>query len=221
MFPLLGILGGIGSALIGASATNSAATAQANATRYAADTERQNQQDQLALLQPSIAAGDTARDYQLGALGLPGGVDASTATAAFRNSPGYQFGLKQGTNAVQTSAAAGGDLFSGKTLKSLDNYASGQADQNFNQWLGDLGGISGQGQGSTGAAVNLGTATAGNLSDLAVQGGQNQASSYINNANNVTNTLGGLADLYYKYGKGYPTAPAATGAPMALQGSWL
>jgi hypothetical protein len=208
--PLIGAIAGIASSLIGASAASKAAKAQAAATKYAADIQRQNYTDSLAALQPSINAGNTARDYQLGSLVLPGGIDRASAEAAFRESPGYDFALKTGQNQVQTSAAAGGRLFSGGTLKALDRYGQGMADQQFGTWYDRLSGLSGAGNGSTGTAVNLGTTTAGNLGNLAVQGGNDRASSFINGAGAINTGIGTLADLYARYGGGGNNASAAT-----------
>jgi hypothetical protein len=209
VLPLIGAIASIGSALIGAGASGAASREQAAATRYAADIQRQNYTDSLAALQPQINAGNTARDYQLGALGLPGG--NSDATTAFRNSPGYGFAVNQGKNSVQTSAAAGGRLFSGGTLKSLDKLGQGMADQQFGNWYDRLGGLSGAGGGAVNTAVNAGSNTANNLSSLAVQGGNDKASSYINGANAITGGAQNLADLYAYYN------PPKTAQPQNFQ----
>jgi hypothetical protein len=177
----------------------SAAVSSAGAIRYATDVQNEQYNKSLALLDPSIRAGDTARSYQLGALGLPGGVDRATAEAAFRDSPGYQFRLGQGLDAVGTSAARGGNFFSGKTLKSLNNYASGMADQTFGDWYNRVGGISGSGETATGRAIAAGSSNASNLADLALRGGDAKASSYGTIAGAVNSGLGSLADLYYRY----------------------
>lgn len=45
--------------------------------------------------------------------------------------PGYQFGLKQGQDALQNSAAARGTLRGGGTLKDLFGYTNAAAEQNY------------------------------------------------------------------------------------------
>lgn len=45
--------------------------------------------------------------------------------------PGYQFRLSQGLQALQNSAAARGGLLSGGTAKSINDYASGSASQEY------------------------------------------------------------------------------------------
>lgn len=48
-----------------------------------------------------------------------------------RNQPGYLFGLKQGQDALQNSAAARGTLRGGGTLKDLFDYTNAAAEQNY------------------------------------------------------------------------------------------
>jgi hypothetical protein len=199
VLPLIGAIASIGSALIGANAANKAAQTQAAATREASQIQRQNFTDTQAMLQPQIAAGDTARRYQLGALGLPGGAGYDESIAAFRTSPGYEFALNQGRDQVMTGAAAGGNLFSGRTLKDLGRFGQGMADQQFGNWFNRVGGIAGQGGQATGTMANVGMGTAGNLSDLATRGGDARASSYINSANAITGGAQNLANLYSYY----------------------
>lgn len=56
----------------------------------------------------------------------------SFTQADLPNSPGYQFTLQQGQQAIQRAAAAQGGLFSSGTLKSLAGYTTGTANQYFN-----------------------------------------------------------------------------------------
>jgi hypothetical protein len=53
-------------------------------------------------------------------------------TFNFQADPGYQFNLSQGMNAVNSGAAARGNLLSGATLKALQRYGSGLAAQTYN-----------------------------------------------------------------------------------------
>lgn len=86
---------------------------------------------------------------------------------AFRNTPGYQFGLDQGMKAVQASAAARGGLNSGATLKALQRYGNDYADQQgYTPYMNRLAGLFG---GAQTAASSMG------------QAGQNYASAYGQN----------------------------------------
>ena len=87
-------------------------------------------QGQTANLNPYLQTGSTAAT-NLGAALSPGGALTTTFTAPtaqqVQNTPGYQFQLAQGNQAVQRLAAASGGLQSGGTLKSLDQYSQGLA----------------------------------------------------------------------------------------------
>ena len=50
--------------------------------------------------------------------------------------PGYQWRLEQGNKAVERSAAAGGMLQSGKTLKGLQRWSQGLASQEYKDAYG-------------------------------------------------------------------------------------
>lgn len=49
-----------------------------------------------------------------------------------QNDPGYQFRLQQGTQALQNSAAASGDLLSGNTLAGITQYGQNYASNEYN-----------------------------------------------------------------------------------------
>ncbi len=50
-----------------------------------------------------------------------------------RNTPGYKFAFNEGQRAVQTGAASRGTLLTGGTLKALNRYGTGIADQTYDQ----------------------------------------------------------------------------------------
>ena len=80
------------------------------------------------------------------------------AFAAFRSTPGYQFGLDEGTKAVQASAAARGGLNSGATLKSLQKFGTDYADQQgFTPYANRLASLAGVAQTATNQIGNYGT----------------------------------------------------------------
>lgn len=72
------------------------------------------------------------------ALGLNGPSGSTAAQMAFQANPGYNFQLNQGTNAVLANQAKTGQLASGATDIALNNYAQGQANQGWNQYVSNL-----------------------------------------------------------------------------------
>lgn len=148
---IVGAVGGIGSAVVGAGASTKAADAQADAALQAAQLQAKAQADALAFQKqvydtgqtneaPFLAAGQGAVT-QLSSLIQPGGELARGWTGSFapptaeeaEATPGYQFQLAEGEKALQQSAAASGNLLTGGTLKALNNYAQGVASTNYQQ----------------------------------------------------------------------------------------
>jgi hypothetical protein len=75
--------------------------------------------------------------------------------AGYRESPGYQFQLGEGTRAIENSAAARGGLNSGATLKALTSYGQNLADSDYQQYLSGLGGLGTMGYNATNAGNSL------------------------------------------------------------------
>ena len=115
----------------------------------------------------------------------------------FQKTPGYDFQLQEGQKAIDRAASASGRLHSGATVKAGQRFAQGLADQSYNNHLNRLASLAGAGQVATGTAVNLGQSNANALSNLQLQKGNAQASSFnaiggaANNA--FDNTIGGLS----------------------------
>ncbi len=113
--------------------------------------------------QPYSEAGTQALSEIAAAMGLRGPEEAAAALSRFRDTPGYQFQMEQGVNALDRSAASQGGLYSGAQGMALTQYGQGLADQTFNARLSQLAGLAGIGQNA-----------AGNLSQLAAGRGQAQ-----------------------------------------------
>jgi len=140
--------GAVTGAAITAGATSSASNAASQAAANNNALESQIYTQNSANEQPYIQAGDTANTALQGFLGLGGDPAASqTALNNYLNSTGYQFNLQQGEQAAEQNAAASGQLDSGATLKALDQYGTGLADQYGQQYEGDLQGVVGTGAG--------------------------------------------------------------------------
>ena len=174
---LIGAAASLGSAAIGAGAANKAAKAQEASARInrdaahkvgaAIDTGYVEALDKALNelnfgewragqpLQPYQQAGEASLNQLMSALGLgEGSFDPNSIIA---NTPGYQFRLDQGTQALNRAANAGGGLYSGATGKALVNYGQGLAGDYWNNYLNELAGVTGMGQQS----AHLGSGIAG------------------------------------------------------------
>jgi hypothetical protein len=94
--------------------------------------------------------------------------------------PGYQFSLKQGNQAIERSAAAAGMFNSGNTLHAMDQYSQGLAQQTYGNYMNDLYRMSTQGSAATGQ-ISANQSNAGlNLANLTQSGGQAGLNTYQN-----------------------------------------
>ncbi len=143
----------VGAAVVGAVASNSAASKQAKAARQAADLSSQAQdrateaqdrqyaqtrQDQLALLAqqrqdqtPYREAGYGALSQLAGGSAAGGQFNRDFTMADYMADPGMQFRQQQGEQAINRAATAAGGRYSGATLKALQRFNSDLSSQEF------------------------------------------------------------------------------------------
>lgn len=216
----------------GAKASEKAGNIQADASKYAADISQkqfeQTRQDQMPWLNAGKSAlGDLTKyidkspdfndkwggriesAYQGGQ--LTGGLDP----ANFQTDPSYQFRKQQGMDGLQSSAAAGGSLLSGAALKSLNEYNSNLASQEYgNAWSRDqaekqnlMGVLSGNRSqdyqlfsnedtrqyNQLANMAGVGQQTANTLGQFGAQNAATQGDAAINGANAQANGLIGAA----------------------------
>jgi hypothetical protein len=111
----------------------------------------------------------------------PAALTQQQAFDAFRNTPGYQFGLDQGNKSVQASAAARGGLNSGATLKALQRYGTDYADQQgYTPYMNKLAGLFGGAQTAAGQMGSYGQNAANNIGQNTQNGANARANSTYN-----------------------------------------
>lgn len=124
---------------------------------------------------------------------------APTAEQAAQT-PGYQFQLQQGQNALQNSAAARGGLLSSGTAKALDQYSQGLASSNYqntyNNALQTYGTNYNTFQNNQNNLYNrlagttqLGLGATSNLASLQQQGANSLSNIYQNSGQQIGNDL--------------------------------
>lgn len=217
----LGVAGAVGGSAIGAIGASKAAGAQSRAAMSAAELQHQDQMAALAEqkrqfdlqqqnLAPWLKAGTQGIGTLSSLLSTPGEglltpwteqFNAPTAEQA-RATPGYEFTLGQGEQAIQNAAAARGNLLSTGTLKALTGYAEGLADttygETYNRALGEyqqrynifqgnqtntfnrLAALSGVGQTAANTLGTLGQQGAANVANINLTGGAQQGASLMN-----------------------------------------
>ena len=213
------LVGGI----LGSGAASDAANQLSQGAQQAQKLELQNQQAAQGSQASATAANVAAEQpyQQLGQTSAGGlnqllgqGFQAPTLAQA-EQTPGYQFQLQQGTNAINENAAANGTLMSGNTGKALQQYGQNlgqsayqQTYQNaLNSYMANYQSLMGgtqTGLSSTGELGQLGQAGAQNLAYVDLTGGQQQAQQLNNaaaaqaqgtlgSANAWSNAAGGMA----------------------------
>jgi hypothetical protein len=175
----------LGSAAIGAIASNSAANKASKTASQTADKNNALQADiygqNKAALEPFRTSGGAASAAINALLGL-GTTDAraqqEAALATWRGATGYQDQFNQGQKAVTGALGNKGLLDSGAAQKALTKYGQSAANQSFGNYYSMLAGQ--QGVGLTAASAQAGI-------------GQNYANAVSNNNNIASETVSNAA----------------------------
>lgn len=203
---------GLLSAGIGAIGATSAASTEANAANQASQVQQAEFAQTQQNLAPYINQGPGALN-SLQSL-VSGGPQAA---AQLSQTPGYQFQLQQGLQALLDSRSATGGVGGGNTLKALTQYGQGLAGSTYEQQINNLMGLTNlgesaaAGQGQLGAQVAQGIGSnitgAGNASAAGTIGATNAIGGGINNIS--SNYL--LASLLGGGGGGFGAGAAGAG----------
>jgi hypothetical protein len=220
---------GFGPASKQAGAVKDAAKTGAEASRYAADIQRQMFERQVELQAPFREAGLSGQNRLLELLGIGGTKGAQGygkyASAEFtpanflaNQDPGYAFRMAEGMKALERSAAARGGLLSGATLKGTQRYGQDLASQEyqnaFNRYqtqrtntLNPYASLAGVAQSSANTLGQQAGAYGANAGNIVMAGGANAANAQLALGNirgqqfsNAANALGQGYDFYKRGG---------------------
>ena len=126
-----------------------------------------------------------AGDMMLNALGLNGAQGNAAATAAFQASPGYEFKVNQSLDALDRRAASRGMLASGNTTNDTLSTVHGLADQDYQNWLSSLSGLTTLGANETNVGAAGQAAGYGAMAPVYT----NDANARVNLASGVTSGI--------------------------------
>lgn len=219
----------VGSAVIGAFGSKSAAGQQAAGQNQAAATQEHMFDTITGQEQPFLNAGYGATstlNNLLGTTGKRGGIDPSTGlpigylTQTFNPTqkqldqyPGYQFALKTGGQAIRNADTPGVGALSGAALKDLMNFNVGTANQYYGQYFNQfqeqqnnifdrLSNIASMGQNAAGNLGSVGSQLGTGIAQAQAGAGASRAGGTVG----ATNALGGgltTAALFGAYGGGW------------------
>ncbi len=189
--------GAVAGAGISAAATSNAANKASEAAAANNALQSQIYSQNSANAQPYIQAGDKANTALQGFLGLGGDPAASQAALNdYLNSTGYQFTRSQGIEAAQQNAASSGMLNSGATLKALDAYGTGLADQYGQQYEQNLQGVVNTGEGAANALAGQGQSYANAVSANNNSAATTAANAGLAGASSVNSLIGNAFQAY-------------------------
>jgi hypothetical protein len=216
---------GAGSSLLGGLFGSSASSQYQKSLQQAQDYLKGQETQGLQNYSPYLSAGKGATTTLGSLLGTPGQgllqnwtgqFNAPTAAEA-EATPGYQFQLKAGQDAIQNSAAGQGSLLSGRTLADLNNYAQGTASTNYqntfnnaltqyqsgyntflnnqNNQYSRLMGLSGEGLSAAGGAGSLISGIGGDIASLYGQQGAAAAGGTLALGSGITGAASTLGNI--------------------------
>lgn len=221
---------GLAGSAMQSSASQSAANTQAQAANNASGLQwnmfqqlQQNQQPYMNLGQTSIGQMESLLNIGGGGL-LNNQFSFNPTMQQLEQTPGYQFTLNRGEQAVNNQMAAQGLNLSGPQGMALANYASGLASQTYQQQYQNaltnfqtnynvganqysrLAGLVGLGQNAAAGVGNAGIQTGANMSNTLTSGAAASAAGTIGSANAASNGLSSLGSNGLLYSLMNPSA---------------
>lgn len=185
----LGAVGAIGGALISSDASSDAADAQAQGAANAT-AEQKREFDQLRSdNQPLLDTRNASLKHLDALLADPGSVTKD---------PSFAFGLNQGTQAIDRSAAGAGSLYSGATLKALQRYGTDYAGTKLGDVFNRYSTVAGLGNAATNSNTIAGTNAANQIGNIQTSLGAVNAANSLNQGNIWGNALGKLGTYAQK-----------------------
>lgn len=119
-----------------------------------------------------------------------------TAYGGFTKTPGYDFRMREGMDALQSSAAARGNLFSGATMRAAQQFGQDYASSEYQSYLDRLAGLASGGAGAaTGQAASFGQ-TGANIANALGGIGDARSAGYIARGNAFANGIDNAISAY-------------------------
>jgi hypothetical protein len=194
---------------VAASSASKARKAQTRATN-ASIAEQQRQFDATqSSLDPSIEAGNLAREQQQALLGLSGEDAQAAAFAAMQQSPGQQFLRDRAQKNLLRNSSAIGGLGGGNVRSALVQQGVGFAQQDLQNQFGRLGQLAGQGQSAATSIGQFGQQTSGNIGNALIAGGNARATGILNQNAALQQGIAGVTTGLFQSGLFNSTQPPA------------
>lgn len=172
---------------------------------------------------PYQGAGTNALSATGNLLGLNGQDAANQAMSQFKASPGFQYQLGQGLQAVDHGAAASGMLRSGETLRAEQTLGDNLASQDFGNYMNRLSGLTNTGLQASSGLVNAYTGNATNIANTNAAAAGANAGIYGSEGKALTSGLNSasnsLAQMYQSGSGLFGSGTSATQANALMDGA--
>jgi hypothetical protein len=213
--PVGGMIGGALGGLLDSSQQADSVQSASNAQQASTDASIGEQRRQFDLTRSDYAPYREAGTKALGQLQTD--IGTMPTSQEVMNSPGYQFGLTQGQQAIDRKTAAAGGRVSGAALKSAAEYGTNYATTGYNaeyqrrqDRLNRLASLAGVGQSATGSSAAAGSNMANNVSNSLSSQGDATGAARIAQGNIWANNGNQLAATAQNWAKGYQQNNAQT-----------
>lgn len=206
----------VGGSILSHNAADSAARNQVEAANKAQATQLKMYEQTRSDLSPFLNTGQGALSQLASIFGLgpPGSQGGSGGLASLSsllsNFPGYQFGLNQGQQALDRSAASRGLLLSGAQLKDAQQFGQGYAmQQSWQPYISQLSHMADLGENAGAQVGNFGQNAGAGIAQSQLAAGQAQAAGAVGGANALSSGLENALLAYKLYG---PSAGGSAGS---------
>jgi hypothetical protein len=189
----------IGGSVLKGKATKKAGQLQYDAAMAGVDETRAAREEMRALLQPYVAAGGSALQAQMGALGLAGPEEQQAYVSQQEQSPIFQALARQQEEAILQNASATGGLRGGNVQGALAQFRPQLLNQFLEQQYGRLGGMTSLGQQSAAGVGTAGMQSATSIAGLLGEAGAARAGAALGVGKalsgpfNLASTIGGMS----------------------------
>ena len=132
----------------------------------------------------------------------------------FTATPGYQFRVDEGNNAINAMAGARGGLVSGATMQALQERGQNLATEEYGNYMNRLSGLTGMGMSAAGNQASAGANYASGASNALANQGNAQAAGYIGQRNALMGGINTGLNIYgYMQGMNGGTGGGGIGTP--------
>lgn len=161
----------IGGAVLKGKSASKAGQLQYDAAMAGVEETKAAREQMRQLLQPYVAAGGSALEAQMGALGLAGPEAQQAYVSQQEQSPIFQALARQQEEAILQNASATGGLRGGNVQGALAQFRPALLNQFLEQQYGRLGGMTSLGQASAAGVGTAGMSASRGISELLGTGG--------------------------------------------------